>query len=129
MTMNLSHHQTHLILDVTVYSHSQLDQLPLCLYHQTSSKPDIYLSRPPSSLSEFYVGTGPLFITSEKPLKPSPKLPTSTPSNHQFSTPAKLKRRCMNSGNNENSLSGFEAFLSKELAAASKEREATRETR
>ena len=32
----------------------------------------------------------------------------------------------MYSGNDENSLSGFEAFLSKELAATSKENEATR---
>ena len=88
--------------------------LPSC-----SSAPDIDLTRPPSSLSESYVETGPLSVT---PGKPSSKQPTPTQNNHQFSTPAKPKRRRMNS--DENSLSGFEAFLSKELAAASKEREA-----
>ena len=88
--------------------------LPSC-----SSAPDSDLTRPPSSLSESYVETGPLSVT---PGKPSPKQPTPTQNNHQFSTPAKPKRRRMNS--DENSLSGFEAFLSKELAAASKEREA-----
>ena len=78
----------------------------------TSSEPDIDLTRPPLSLSESYVEASPLSITPGKPPKPSSKQPKPTPSDHQISTSAKLKRRRMNSGNNENSLSGFEAFLS-----------------
>ena len=58
----------------------------------TSSEPDTYLSRALSSLSEFYVVTGTLFITPGKPLKPSPKQPISKQSAHQFSTPAKNSR-------------------------------------
>ena len=89
----------------------------------TSSEPDIDLTLPPSSLSESYVEAGPLSITPGKLPKPRSKQPKPTPSDDQFSTPAKPKRRRMNSSNDENSLSWFVAFLSKELTAASKEHE------
>ena len=85
----------------------------------TSSEPDIDLTHPPSSLYESYVEAGPLSITPGKLPKASSKQPKPTPGDHQFSTPAKSKRRRMNSGNDENTLSGFEVFLSKELTAAS----------
>ena len=85
----------------------------------TSSEPDIDLTRPPLSLSESNVEASPLSITSGKLPKSSSKQPKPTPSDDRFSTPAKPKRRRVNSGNDENSLSGFEVFLSKELTAAS----------
>ena len=94
----------------------------------TSSEPDIDLTRPPSSLSESYLEAGPLSITPGKLPKPLYKQPKPASSDDQFSTPAKPQRKRMNSGNDENSLSGFEVFLSKELTAASEEREPTRET-